>query len=538
MSLSTLELYRKEFDDGMAFCTDYEPQKNHPDWIKLRDRYANLKNEVGDTKAIPSFIHQIWIGGPVPEIYQPLISKLKEVNPRMGYKLWNESNLDFDLVTGDLIHHVKNPGQKSDILRYEILNKYGGIYLDLDFDPIRSFDSLLGYEFFSGIVYSPTPSLANGLIGCVPQHPIIQACLERVKRSRNSNGISEIMKQTGPFMFTDVFMEMFENLPRSVVLPVSYFYPFPHSERYKKLGNDYEKYIGPSTICVHQWHCSWMKTRKSKPAAMLETLKMKIRHSRLLWVMQVVLCGLDLNPGLLLRRLRAFPKFYKDLQLFKSQTDWTIQVEPRLDDAIEQAGSLGEYFWQDLFLARRILELAPEKHVDVGSRIDGFVGHLACTRKLDVIDIRPLTMKIPGVTFHQIDITSLPESWLAQSDCVTCLHSIEHFGLGRYGDPLDPDGWKTGLLNLSRLVKPGGRLILSTPIGSQRVKFNSHRIFHPATIAKQATEIGLKLDSFAYHSIEGSGESHIVVSENWGADFDSLGAIKYSLGIFEFKKCE
>jgi len=254
------------------------------------------------------------------------------------------------------------------------------------------------------------------------------------------------------------------------------------------------------------------------------------------WYLNVLSCGLEIGIPAIFCRAKAFPRFYRDLQEFKKQTDWPIQVEPRLGDMQAQAGSLGEYFWQDLFVARRVIELAPERHIDVGSRIDGFIGHLACVRQIEVLDIRPLSETIPGVSFHQVDITSPPPEWIGVADCITCLHSIEHFGLGRYGDRLQAEGWKSGLVSLAGLVCPEGRLILSTPVGSQRVKFNSHRIFAPGTVADFAESIGLRLVGFAYHAHQYAPESPIVISHNFAEDFSRLASTKYNLGIFEFEK--
>jgi hypothetical protein len=137
-----------------------------------------------------------------------------------------------------------------------------------------------------------------------------------------------------------------------------------------------------------------------------------------------------------------------------------------------------------------------------------------------------------------VDITNPPDQWQNCADCVTCLHSIEHFGLGRYGDPIDANGWKSGLMHLAAIVRPGGRLILSTPVGSQRIKFNSHRIFDPMTIRSHAESINLGLDRFAFYSHGNSTGLPIVVSSDFQGDFAVLATKKYSLGIFEFVKSE
>lgn len=143
----------------------------------------------------------------------------------------------------------------------------------------------------------------------------------------------------------------------------------------------------------------------------------------------------------------------------------------------------GHYFYQDLLVAQWIHERRPQRHVDVGSRIDGFVAHVAAFRAIDVIDIRPLTESIPNVRFQQCDVTGeLPERWRHSTDSLSCLHALEHFGLGRYGDPLDPRGWRKGFNNLASMITPGGWFYLSVPIGAQRTEFNAHRVFSIQTL--------------------------------------------------------
>jgi hypothetical protein len=186
---------------------------------------------------------------------------------------------------------------------------------------------------------------------------------------------------------------------------------------------------------------------------------------------------------------------------------------PMLAEWNESSGGLGGYFFQDQTVARWVHEAAPERHVDVGSRIDGFIGSLSVFRKVEVIDIRPQPAEVPNVRFHQLDLMAdLPTEWQQCTDSLSCLHTIEHFGLGRYGDPLDPDGHLKGLAQLQLMVKPGGKLYLSTPIGSERIEFNAHRVFAPETLlgwfaAGWSIERSAVVDG--QHVRESSGDSAI-----------------------------
>ncbi len=169
---------------------------------------------------------------------------------------------------------------------------------------------------------------------------------------------------------------------------------------------------------------------------------------------------------------------------------------PILSDLDGEAGAIrGHYFHQDLWAARSIYAARPSSHVDVGSRIDGFVGHLLAFMPVTVVDIRPLRTAVGGLTFIQDDATVLSRFADRSVESLSSLHAVEHFGLGRYGDRVDPEGCFKGMRALARILKVGGRLYFSVPIGRERLEFNAGRIFSPDTILEAFH--GLQLASFA-----------------------------------------
>ena len=177
--------------------------------------------------------------------------------------------------------------------------------------------------------------------------------------------------------------------------------------------------------------------------------------------------AISFNPFLILKSIKRLQWFFSQKRKFKKlmkNSKIPFEVMPFLFDHDEQAGMLNEYFWQDLFVAKKIIEQNPKKHIDIGSRIDGFISHLACVREIEVLDIRPLNSDIENVKFTQWDINNPKEEFNYSSDCVSCLHTLEHLGLGRYGDKLDPDGWKKGLNSISKLITNMGLLWLSVPL--------------------------------------------------------------------------
>ena len=206
------------------------------------------------------------------------------------------------------------------------------------------------------------------------------------------------------------------------------------------------------------------------------------------------------NPRVALRAAKGLRRFSKTKrELLKMGTpgfQWGRTL-PILSEWDEDSGSVGAYFFQDCLVARWIHDAKPTKHYDVGSRLDGFIGNLSVFRKVDAVDLRPHPKPIPNVRFHQIDLMQeLPTDWIGKAESLSCLHTIEHFGLGRYGDGIDPDGYLKGLTQLKKMVAPGGVLYLSTPIGSQRIEFNAHRVFSAETFRNWFTE-GWSIEKFS-----------------------------------------
>jgi len=151
---------------------------------------------------------------------------------------------------------------------------------------------------------------------------------------------------------------------------------------------------------------------------------------------------------------------------------------PILCDKSDQGGVMkGDYFHQDLYVAQQIFKANPQKHLDIGSRTDGFVAHVAAFREIEMIDIRPIYSQVKNIIFRQADLMHLPQELINYCDSVSSLHAIEHFGLGRYNDPIDYSGHLKGIENITHILKTGGIFYFSVPIGPLRVEFNAHRVF-------------------------------------------------------------
>ncbi len=240
-----------------------------------------------------------------------------------------------------------------------------------------------------------------------------------------------------------------------------------------------------------------------------------------------------IDPIRMVRGVQGLPQYIRGLYCFRSRYTGSIELLPCLHDWLEEGGyTRSEYFWQDLLVARWIFEENPVKHVDVGSRIDGFVAHVASFREIEVFDVRPISTKVSGIVFKQADFMQPLELGECYCDSLSCLHAIEHFGLGRYGDPIDPMGYQCGIANMARLLKLGGRFYLSTPIGQERVEFNAHRVFDPRTINRCAEDNGLRLQELTLVGADGKVSLLALNDES----LRQLSQARYNLGIFVFIK--
>lgn len=185
------------------------------------------------------------------------------------------------------------------------------------------------------------------------------------------------------------------------------------------------------------------------------------------------------DPIKFLRAVRFSPKYVKDLIIYVTrERSLHFRISPVLNDFHDNSGSAtGHYFWQDLLCAQWIKSENPRKHLDVGSRLDGFIAHLLSFREVQIIDVRDLGYQVPGLTATVFDIQHPID---LKSDSVSSLHSIEHFGLGRYKDQIDPNGHIKGLINISNMVQLNGILYVSFPIGKPRIEFNAQRVLEPS----------------------------------------------------------
>jgi len=226
-----------------------------------------------------------------------------------------------------------------------------------------------------------------------------------------------------------------------------------------------------------------------------------------------------------LASVRWLPRYFSEWRRFCRVSDRPARFAdlwPCLRDRVPHTPFDPHYLHQAAWLARSLAQSRPMTHVDIGSSVTA-MGVLSAHVPVIFIDYRPLRVRLAGLTSVAGDITRLP---FADKSVVSLssLHVIEHIGLGRYGDPIEPAGAIMALRELQRVLADGGSLYLSTPVGRERICFNAHRVFAPETIVSALPR--LRLRRFCYVGDDRNFHPDAPLTE--------AGRQDYGCGLFEF----
>jgi hypothetical protein len=277
-----------------------------------------------------------------------------------------------------------------------------------------------------------------------------------------------------------------------------------------------------------------------KPASMIQL------YLNRLYSISVFL-GVDLQKTI--ANLRGYPKYLHNLRKLRTSI-LTNELEPIpgsvrcfgkpypiVDEFYAPAGNAsGHYFHQDLLVANYIYNDKPSLHLDIGSRIDGFIAHLLAFEQQTVLgDIRPVLINNPNISFVRMDLMGHVDSALLGSyESISCLHAIEHMGLGRYGDPVNAYGHYQALKNLCHLLSKSGIMYLSFPIGKEsRIEYNAHRVVSLAESRAMFRSTGLVVRNFAY--VDDAGNL-FVIDDLGEIDWQSSYNLTYGCGIWTLTK--
>ena len=197
---------------------------------------------------------------------------------------------------------------------------------------------------------------------------------------------------------------------------------------------------------------------------------------------------------------------------------------PQLQDKTITTTIDSHYYYQQIWALSKIYKYKPCNHIDIGSQVS-LGGVLSITTPTEFVDIRPFDPKLPHLKAINGDICNLPYNDNAV-ESLSSLHVIEHIGLGRYGDQINPEGHILAAKELSRVLKDGGKLYISAPLGEDRLCFNAHRVISVKTMKKIFNR--LRLISFSY--VDDKGEYYTNV------DHKRISKCNYGCGMYEFTK--
>ena len=205
---------------------------------------------------IPPTIHQIWLGGPIPDHLEVYRQTVIDVHPGWSYRLWGDDDFGW-LRYQDLFDHAHDiaPGSegqlKSDIARYEILHQYGGVYVDMDMEAHRPLDGLLRHRAFAAWELDNV-WVNNAVFGSIPGHALLSEILRKLPGSVARNAGNRPNRMTGPHLITPLVRRH-----DIEILPSATFYPYNWDELDR--GNEEH----PHAMMTHHWDNA--RKRKNKP---------------------------------------------------------------------------------------------------------------------------------------------------------------------------------------------------------------------------------------------------------------------------------
>lgn len=285
-----------------------------------------------------------------------------------------------------------------------------------------------------------------------------------------------------------------------------------------------EHYIDPADIQKQTFDKILICSKKYKEDIKISLLKEGVEYKKII-TLNDAFGNSEKNYQQVLIDMEEYQKLNTDPK-FTIEKD---SLQFMINDKEEEAGNPKEhYFAQDIWAAKKIYKNNPQRHYDIGSSLNGFIAHLLVFREIYYIDIRPMKKTISGLHYIHGDAMNLKDIESDSIESLSSLSAMEHFGLGRYNDPIAPDGYMQAAKNMQRVIRSGGKLYLSVPVGPvDKLVFNAHRIFKIETILELFGMCRLQ----ELKIVEPQGvEPYLITSEQ----YESIP--EYSCGLFEFVK--
>lgn len=246
------------------------------------------------------------------------------------------------------------------------------------------------------------------------------------------------------------------------------------------------------------------------------------------FIIKVVFSNIGINPIRMFYFFRGIPSFFiTGWKFIRTPKSEKILLFPILGEQFEKSGNLTKhYFYMDHLVAKEVLNNKPDYHYDLGSRVDGFVSHVALQTTVEILDVRPVNINLDNIV-SQVGLAEKLPYDTASIKSFSMLHVFEHFGLGRYGDPFNLSAHIDAAKEVTRVMQKDGLFYFATPVtGQDTICYNAHRIFNPDTIIELFSEFEL------VKAICIDDHENIIYE-------DAMSEMKkqdYGCGIFFFKK--
>ncbi len=228
-------------------------------------------------------------------------------------------------------------------------------------------------------------------------------------------------------------------------------------------------------------------------------------------------------------RILLSPIVFRDYLKFKKNADKRLSIRisdfyPQIKDKTIKTGFDTHYIYHTAWATRKVKEINPQIHTDISSSLY-FSGIVSAFVPVDFYDYRPAELKLSRLTCSHADLTKLHFKDNSINS-LSCMHTVEHIGLGRYSDQIDPEGDLKAISELKRVLATGGSLLFVVPVGQPKIEFNAHRIYSYEQITEYFKDLELK-----EFTLITDDEKYI---EN--ADKELVKDQKYGCGCFWFVK--